>query len=86
VINELEKLGALVEYYDPYIKEYREHGKIKIGLGSLSKNVLKESDLTIITAAHTNLDYDFIQKNAQFIFDTKNAMKNIERRDNIELL
>ena len=86
VINELEKLGALVEYYDPYIKEYREHGKIKIGLGRLSKNVLKESDLTIITAAHTNLDYDFIQKNAQFIFDTKNAMKNIERRDNIELL
>ena len=86
VINELEKLGALVGYYDPYISEYKEHGKTKKGLRSLSEIDLKESDLVIITTAHTNLDYEFIQKNALFIFDTKNAMKKIERRDNIELL
>ena len=40
----------------------------------------------MITAAHTNVDYDMIQKNAVAIFDTKNVMKNIEDRENIEVL
>ena len=39
----------------------------------------------MITAAHTNVDYDMIQKNAVAIFDTKNVMKSIENRDNIEV-
>ena len=43
-------------------------------------------DLVIVTTAHTNVDYDFVQKHARMIFDTKNVMKNIENRDNIELL
>ena len=40
----------------------------------------------MVTAAHTNVDYDMIQKNAKAIFDTKNVMKNIENRENIEVL
>ena len=40
----------------------------------------------MVTTAHTNLDYDFVQRNAVMIFDTKNAMKNVSVRDNIELL
>jgi UDP-N-acetyl-D-glucosamine dehydrogenase len=86
VINELEKLGAIVEYYDSYVNEYKEHGKVKIGLKELTINKLKESDLVIVTTGHTNVDYDFVQKNSTFIFDTKNAMKNVINRNNIELL
>jgi len=86
VINEFEKLGAIVEYFDPYIPEYKEDGKIKKGLTELNKEILKSVDLVVITAAHTNVDYNFIQKNAKMIFDTKNAMKKICNRDNIELL
>ena len=40
----------------------------------------------MVTCAHTNVDYDFVQKHAQAIFDTKNAMKAVEVRDNIEVL
>lgn len=40
----------------------------------------------MITTAHTNIDYDMVQKNAALIFDTKNAMKNIANRENIEVL
>lgn len=40
----------------------------------------------VITAAHTNIDYKYIAENAQAIFDAKNAMKNIDERDNIEVL
>jgi UDP-N-acetyl-D-glucosamine dehydrogenase len=86
VISELEKLGANVVYYDPYISEYKEHGKTKVGEIELTTSLIKSADLIIITASHTNIDYDFVQSNAKIIFDTKNAMKNVVHRDNIELL
>ena len=86
VISELEKLGANVVYYDPYISEYKEHGKTKVGEIELTTSLIKSADLIIITASHTNIDYDFVQLNAKIIFDTKNAMKNVVHRDNIELL
>lgn len=86
VINELEKLNANVIYFDPYIFEYKEHGKIKYGAKKLTKELVESADLVIITASHTNVDYGFVQKYAKFIFDTKNAMKSIDKRDNIELL
>ena len=40
----------------------------------------------MFTAAHSKFDYDMISKNAKAIFDTRNAMKNITSRENIELL
>ncbi len=86
VINELEKQGALVDFYDPYISQYYEHKKIKKGLKSLTSDKIREFDLIVITTAHSNIDYKLIQMNANFIFDTKNAMKNINNRLNIELL
>ena len=86
VINELEKLGAEVEYFDPYIFEYKEHGHVKKGLNQLTKEKLASADLVVVTTAHTNVDYNFVQENAKFIFDTKNAMKNVTNRTNIELL
>ncbi|MEZ7172921.1 nucleotide sugar dehydrogenase [Sporosarcina sp. OR05] len=86
VFEELEKLGAEINYYDPYIEEYTFHGKKKTGIRSLTREVLNESDLVIITTAHTNFDYNYIQKHSNFVFDTKNAMKNVFDRHNIELL
>ena len=56
------------------------------GLNELTTEQLKAADLVVITTAHTDVDYDFVQQNARFIFDTKNAMKNVNKRNNIELL
>jgi UDP-N-acetyl-D-glucosamine dehydrogenase len=86
VINELENLGAIVEYYDPYVLVYKEHGKVKASLNKLTQGTLKSCDLVVITTAHSKIDYDFVQQNSKFIFDTKNALKNVKNRDNIELL
>lgn len=86
VIELLKKEGANVEFYDPWISEYKYKGEIHKGLKELSKEKVSESDLIIFTAAHSNYDYDMISKNAKAIFDTRNAMKNIQNRDNIELL
>lgn len=86
VINELEKERAEVVYFDPYVSEYNEHGHFKKGEVELTQELIKSASLVIITTAHSNIDYDFVQKHSQFIFDTKNAMKNVVVRDNIELL
>ncbi|WP_214627189.1 nucleotide sugar dehydrogenase [Paenibacillus agaridevorans] len=86
VIEELEKRGAKVVYFDPYVTEYNNHGQVKKGELELTANLIQNSDLVIVTTAHTNVDYMFVQENAHKIFDTKNAMKNVIHRNNIELL
>jgi UDP-N-acetyl-D-glucosamine dehydrogenase len=55
-------------------------------LPALTRKTLEEADLVMVTAAHTNIDYDFVQQNATAVFDTKNAMKHVKNRSNIELL
>ncbi|NMC28209.1 MAG: nucleotide sugar dehydrogenase [Syntrophomonadaceae bacterium] len=87
VIEQFEKVGSEVTFFDPYVKECGKNGKAMQGLPSLSDEELRKADLVVITANHTRgIDYDFVQKHAHFIFDTKNAMKNIRERANIELL
>ena len=81
VIEILQREEAKVEFYDPYIKEYKYKGKIHKGLGKIDANKVKDADLVIFTAAHKIYDYEMISKNAKAIFDTRNAMKNIKDRD-----
>lgn len=86
VIEKLIEAGAETEFYDPYIPTFREHGKEYKGIEKIDADIVAGYDLVVITAAHSVFDYEMIQKNAQAIFDTRNAMKGIECRDNIEVL
>lgn len=86
VIEELKEVGADVQYYDPWVPEYHKDGDIVQGLEKISSEIVKEFDLVMITTAHTNVDYEMVQKNAKVIFDTKNVMKNLKDRENIEVL
>ena len=86
VIDELKKELADVDYYDPWIPEYKHHGEKHQGIKEINPEIISSYDLIMITTAHSNVDYDMIQKNATAIFDTKNVMKNVKARDNIEVL
>ena len=86
VIDELRKEEALVDFYDPWIAEYKEKGKLEKGLTEISPEIIASYDLVVITTAHSNVDYEMIQKAAKAIFDTKNVMKNISQRQKIEVL
>lgn len=86
VIEELEKNKANVDFYDPMIPEYCYKGKICKGIKKIDEKIIASYDLIFITCAHTSIDYEMIAKNAKAIFDTRNAMKNIKNRKNIELL
>lgn len=86
VIEILQKEGANVEFYDPWISEYKYKGEVHKGLEKIDEKIVSDADLVIFTAAHSNYDYEMIQKNAKAIFDTRNAMKDAKNRENIELL
>lgn len=85
IIEKFKKEGAIVNFYDPYIPMYKYDGKEYVGT-KFNKEVLEASDLVIITTAHKKYDYDFIQKHSKYIFDTRNATKDILDRCNIEML
>lgn len=86
VLEVLEREGALVDYYDPWVAECAHKGKVRKSLPVLTGDVLRGFDLVMVTAAHSNVDYELVQQHAKFIFDTKNVMKNILERKNIEVL
>ncbi len=87
VIELLEQEKANVDWFDPWISEYKYKGeKHQSRLTKIDEQVLQEYDLVMITAAHSKFDYEMIAKNARAIFDTRNAMKSVENREKIELL
>lgn len=85
VIEILMNEGAKVSFYDPYISSYNFKEREYIGT-TLTIELLSTTDLVIITTDHRNYNYDFIQKHSKFIFDTRNATKNVISKNNIELL
>lgn len=86
VIKVLKREGAEVVYYDPWVKSFSSKGISMESEPALTKELLESADLVMVTAAHTNVDYQLVADTAKAVFDTKNAMKDIENRENIELL
>ncbi len=85
VIELLEEQGVIVSYHDPYIPNFTMKNKEYNSL-ELTSNTLGDADLIVIITPHKCCDYTFLQQNSAFIFDTRNAMKDVKDRDNIELL
>jgi UDP-N-acetyl-D-glucosamine dehydrogenase len=85
VIELLEEEGAEIQYSDPHIPGL-SHGGKKYTSIRLTRDILQKPDLVLVITSHRSFDYDFIQENSRFIFDTRNAMKHVKERKNIELL
>ncbi|KMZ53640.1 nucleotide sugar dehydrogenase [Dorea sp. D27] len=86
VIEILKREKANVEFYDPWVAEYKYNGTVKKGIEKISPEIIKDYDLVMITTAHSNVDYKMVQENATAVFDTKNVMKNVENKENVEIL
>jgi len=86
VIDGLKKEGAQVSFYDPFIPKYRHGGVWYKGEEKLTADLIEAADIVVITTAHTDVDYGFVQRHAKAIFDTKNVTKALQARDNIEVL
>ena len=86
VIDILKERGAVTDFYDPWIPKYKRNGEWYEGISEINADIIKEYDLILVATAHDAYDYDMIRKNALAIFDTRNAFKDVEERDNITLL
>lgn len=86
LIDLLKAEDADVEFYDPYIPEYKYKGCLYQGIEEINPQVLKKYDLIVIATAHKSYDLEMIQQNSKAIFDTRNATKELVDKSNIELL
>lgn len=86
VIEIFKERGGEVSYFDPWVASYNYRGQKGESVSVLSESILEDADLVFVATAHTNIDYAMVQKHAQAIFDSKNAMKEIVPRENIEVL
>ena len=71
VMRLLEKEGADVNFYDPFVFKIMWDSGNKSGLGSLSE--IENFDVTVILTDHSNVDYEFVGKNSDLIIDTRNV-------------
>lgn len=83
VMRNLLREGADLSYNDPFVPKFKIDDK---EYHSVNLKELSEYDLVVITTKHTAYNYDDIVDRAQYVFDTKNATKNVLNRNKIELL
>ncbi|MBL8980949.1 MAG: nucleotide sugar dehydrogenase, partial [Gemmatimonadetes bacterium] len=65
--------GAVVEYHDPWVPRFREHGEVHEGV-ELTADRLRQSDAVVVVTDHSNVDYQFVADHAGLIVDARNAM------------
>ncbi|MEL6503036.1 MAG: nucleotide sugar dehydrogenase [Pseudomonadota bacterium] len=81
LLEEMEKLGASVDYYDPYvpvITPTREHAALT-GRKSVTWSLehFANYDAALICTDHDNVDYAALVEALPFTLDTRNATKNL---------
>ena len=85
VMLELEKSGAIVSYWDPFVPSFNGHGLEKSSQ-ELSAETISGADMILIATDHSNTDYEFIVAHAKVVLDTRNATKNVSDLSKVVLL
>lgn len=77
VIVQLRKRGAIVEYHDPYIPSLVIEDKEEMHCVPDLMAAVRNADVVIIVTNHKGYDYKSILAEANFIFDSRNALGNL---------
>ena len=82
IIRQLDKLGAMVDYHDPFVPELPEFGRHSIdyhkGAG------ISAYDVVVIVTAHSAIDYREVVQKAQLVVDLRNATAGIpDKKDKV---
>jgi UDP-N-acetyl-D-glucosamine dehydrogenase len=86
VMELLHKDGAKIDYHDPYVPKFSEHGMQWHSL-PLSKERIERADCVLILTNHSNVDYERVVEHAKLVVDTRNATKNVRaNREKVVLL
>jgi UDP-N-acetyl-D-glucosamine dehydrogenase len=81
ILEELDKIGAVVEYYDPYlpaIPPSRQHTAIARKRSmSITPSSLRSLDAAVIVTDHDCIEYALLLENIQLILDTRNVIARL---------
>lgn len=79
LLDELEKLGAEVDYHDPYFPRLPEGGEYPQLAGRTSQPLtadnLKRYTAVAVITDHSAPDYDLVAREATLVFDTRNVFE-----------
>ncbi len=86
VIERLQKICHSVDYHDPFVAEFSEHG-VNMKSVPLREDRVANADLVVITTDHSQVDYAWVVSHARHLLDTRNATRNVKhQREKITLL
>jgi UDP-N-acetyl-D-glucosamine dehydrogenase len=72
IIEELRRMGALVQYMDPHVRSVDEHGLRMRSVDSSSS--FASYDAVVIVTHHSSIDYRRMLDEARVIVDTRDAL------------
>jgi nucleotide sugar dehydrogenase len=74
VLQLLVERGAAVEYHDPMVPRFQEHGR-DLHSVPLTEEGLDAADLVLILTDHAAVDYGFVLRHARLVLDTRFATR-----------
>ena len=77
VIKLLQNAGAKVKYNDPHVPSILMNCDTMRSV-RLASPLLKKTDCVVIVTDHSAYDYDWIVRNSNLVFDTRNACKQVK--------
>ena len=75
VMKLLENDGAELSFYDPYVSFVGLNGNRIMGMETLTKETLNNSDAIVIMTDHDQIDFQFVVENSNLIIDSRNVIK-----------
>ena len=76
ILHLLAQRGAVIEYHDPHIPHFTEHGHDLHSI-TLGPEVLGRADLVLVLTDHSVVDYAMVVRESVQVFDTRNALKRV---------
>ena len=76
VMKLLKNDGAELSFYDPYVSFVELNGNRMMGIETLTKETLNNSDAIVIITDHDQIDFQFVEENSDLIIDSRNVIKN----------
>ncbi len=86
LIQALLGLGAQVRCYDPHVPLFAAGALTIASEPALDEALIRRADLVIVACDHSGVDYALVARCARAVLDTRNALRAIGDRHNIETL
>lgn len=80
VLAKLAKRGATVRFHDPYVDSVHEHG-LRLRRTAMNPAAVRDADLVAVLTPHSTYDFDRLADQATLIFDARNALGAVRRRN-----